>query len=139
MRYALMVVAVLSSSPALSKLCKVQLSNGHQFAAPTALTLNDQVKGLSGKNPINDRLIMAWDNPAVRSVWMRNTFIPLTAAFVGEDGKIQSLQDMKPNTDTAHSSLHPVIAIIEVSPKESARLGWKRGDYVTHSSCFTVK
>lgn len=139
MRYALIVVALLSSSPALSKLCKVQLNNGKELTAPTALTLSEQVKGLSGENNAHDRLIMSWDKPAVRSVWMRDTFQPLTAGFIGADGVIQSIQDMKPNTDTVHSSLHPVIAIIEVSPAESSRLAWKRGDYVTHSDCFTVK
>lgn len=138
MRYLAIGLALAISHPALSKLCKVNLSSGTEINAPVALTEADQVKGLSGKQASSSSLILAWRSAAQRAVWMKDTHMPLTAAFIGPDGMIQSIQDMEPDTKTAHSSLHPVIAILEVPRHTSEQLKWKRGDYVTYSSCFPV-
>lgn len=139
MRCLFLAAALMTATPAISKLCTVKLDNGEQLTAPAALALHDQVKGLSGKNQGNKQLIMAWDKPDVRAVWMKDTPMPLTAAFIGIDGRIQSIQEMQPETNTAHSSLHPVIAIIEVSPAISAQLKWTRETFVVASDCFSIQ
>ncbi|EPN9162982.1 DUF192 domain-containing protein [Escherichia coli] len=138
MRFLLIAAALTVSQPALSKLCTVQLNNGAELTAPVAITKPEQVKGLAGNHTHPAKLIMAWRQPEQRAIWMKDTPLPLTAAFIGAHGEIQSIQNMAPETETAHSSLRPVIAIIEVSPEIAEQLKWKRGDYVTHSSCFAV-
>ena len=138
MRFLLITAALAVSQPAMSKLCKVQLSNGEELSAPVALTQSEQVKGLSGKQKASASLIMSWNTPAQRAVWMKDTHMPLTAAFIGPDGMIQSIQNMEPETETAHSSFHPVIAIVEVPRAVSGQLKWKRGEFVTYSTCFPV-
>jgi uncharacterized membrane protein (UPF0127 family) len=69
---------------------------------------------------------------------MKDTPAPLSAAFVAGDGRIQSVQDMQPDTTTAHSSLRPVIAVIEVPQGELVKRGIQRDSYVIDSSCFTL-
>jgi uncharacterized membrane protein (UPF0127 family) len=91
----------------------VIFEHGQLITLPAAVTQADQVKGMSGDNS-STGLILAWKTAEPRAVWMKDTSNPLTAAFIGADGVIQSIQDMQPNTDTAHSSLHPTIAIIEM-------------------------
>lgn len=138
MRGLIIGLAIAFSQPALSKSCTVQFSNGMEIKAPVALSKADQVKGLSGTETAASSLIMAWSTATMRAVWMKDTHIPLTAAFIGPDGIIQSIQDMAPETETVHSSLHPVIAILEVPRAVSEQLKWKRGQFVTYSSCFAV-
>ncbi|HCA3195781.1 TPA: DUF192 domain-containing protein [Klebsiella pneumoniae] len=138
MRILLITAALVVSQPVTSKLCKVQLSNGAELSASLALTQSEQVKGLSGEHEASTSLIMTWNKPAQRAIWMKDTHMPLTAAFIGPDGMIQSIQDMEPDTETAHSSFHPVIAIVEVPRTVSEQLKWKRGEFVTYSTCFPV-
>jgi uncharacterized membrane protein (UPF0127 family) len=49
---------------------------------------------------------------------MRNTLIPLTAAFVEDDGTIVNLADMQPQSDDSHCSSKPVRFVLEMN------LGW---------------
>jgi uncharacterized membrane protein (UPF0127 family) len=49
---------------------------------------------------------------------MRNTLIPLTAAFVADDGTIVNLADMKPQSDDSHCSEKPVRYVLEMN------VGW---------------
>lgn len=139
MRYVLIAAAIFLTTPVSAKLCKVTLDSGEQLEAQAALTRSEQIKGLSGSVRHDAGLIMAWDRAEVRAVWMKGTDTTLTAAFIGEDGRIQSIQNMTPNTDTVHSSHHPVVAIIEVTPSISERLKWEKGGYVTSSNCFRLK
>lgn len=138
MRYVLIVTAIFFTSALSAKLCKVTFDNGEQLEAQTALTRSEQIQGLSGSARHDASLIMAWDKAEVRGVWMKGTDTKLTAAFIGEDGQIQSIQNMAPNTETVHSSLHPVIAIVEVTPSIAKRLHWQKGGYVISSDCFRL-
>jgi uncharacterized membrane protein (UPF0127 family) len=46
---------------------------------------------------------------------MRNTLLPLTAAFVADDGTIVNLEDMKPMSDDSHCSKKPVRFVLEMN------------------------
>jgi uncharacterized protein len=46
---------------------------------------------------------------------MKNTLLPLTAAFVADDGTIVNLVDMKPQTTDAHCSAKPVRYVLEMN------------------------
>jgi uncharacterized membrane protein (UPF0127 family) len=54
--------------------------------------------------PQNEGMLFVFDQPAVQCFWMRNTLLPLTAAFVSDDGSIVNLADMKPLNDDSHGS-----------------------------------
>ncbi|HBV4265995.1 TPA: hypothetical protein MDW71_005288 [Klebsiella pneumoniae] len=118
--------------------CMVIFGNGQLITLPSAITQAEQVKGLSGNNH-NPGLILAWQTAKPRAVWMKDTPHPLTAAFIGDDGTIQSIQDMQPNSDTAHSSLHPTIAIIEMRTEKFKQLKLSKADKVISSQCFPLK
>jgi uncharacterized membrane protein (UPF0127 family) len=46
---------------------------------------------------------------------MKNTLLPLTAAFVDDDGTIVNLADMKPLTTDSHCSAKPVRHVLEMN------------------------
>ncbi|EAU4728428.1 DUF192 domain-containing protein [Salmonella enterica] len=139
MRKALLSIILLATTfQASAKPCMVIFENGQLITLPAALSQADQVTGMSGDNH-NTGLILAWSTAEPRAVWMKNTPNPLTAAFIGADGIIQSIQDMQPNSDTAHSSLHPTIAIIEMRTEKFKQFKLSKGDKVISSQCFPIK
>ena len=62
---------------------------------------------------------------------MKNTILPLTAAFVAEDGRIVNLADMKPQTTDSHCSTEPVRFVLEMNQGWFARKGIKAGFKLT--------
>lgn len=58
---------------------------------------------------------------------MKNTLIPLTAAFVADDGRIVNLVDMKPMTEDSHCSKEPVRFVLEMNQGWFERKNIKAG------------
>lgn len=67
------------------------------------------------KMPPHEGMLFIFAEPATQCFWMKNTFIPLTAAFVGDDGTIVNLADMEPHTTKAHCSAQPVRYVLEMN------------------------
>lgn len=131
------LLCTAANALALDK-CQIQFSNGAELKLPVARSQVEKAKGLTNNvNPAPGMLFL-WEAPVIKSVWMRDTPAPLTAAFIGPDGLVQSVQDMAPNTDTPHYSMHPLISIIEVPRGKLAEIGVERGSYVVRSTCFQL-
>ena len=64
-------------------------------------------------------------------MWMMNTFIPLSVAFLREDGAIASLDDMEPMTRRRHCALEPASYELEVPQ------GWFATNAVSEGSAVT--
>jgi len=108
------------------KLPTVQLTAGmHVIQAEIAATPTQQQIGMMMRREMgaNEGMLFVNAEPGVRCFWMRNTLIPLSAAFVGDDGTIVNIADMQPQTDDSHCSTKPVRFVLEM------RQGWfdKRG------------
>jgi hypothetical protein len=62
---------------------------------------------------------------------MRNTLIPLSAAFLADDGSIVNIADMKPQSDDSHCSEKPVRFVLEMNQgwfaKRQLKAGYKLG------------
>ena len=65
--------------------------------------------------PQHEGMVFVFEQPAVQCFWMKNTLIPLTAAFVTDDGTIANLADMKPQDETSHCSKGPVRYVLEMN------------------------
>lgn len=132
-------LALLLAAPVLaSERCTLQFDQGQQLELPVVRTEVDQAKGLSGRADPSPGMLFVWEVPAPRSFWMKDTPAALDAAWIGADGRVQSVQTMQPDTLDAHSSLRPVIAVIEVPAGGLGAQGITRGSRVTSSTCFPV-
>ncbi len=60
-------------------------------------------------------------------MWMKNTLIPLSVAFVDEKGKIVSISDMQPQTETSHCAATPAKFALEMPAGWFAAKGIKSG------------
>ncbi|RYF77709.1 MAG: DUF192 domain-containing protein [Comamonadaceae bacterium] len=65
--------------------------------------------------PQHEGMLFVFDQPSVQCFWMKNTLLPLTAAFVADDGTIVNLADMKPQTLDSHCSTRPVRYVLEMN------------------------
>ncbi len=68
--------------------------------------------------PASEGMLFVFDQPSEQCFWMKNTLLPLTAAFVADDGTIVNLADMKPQTTDSHCSQKAVRYVLEMN------LGW---------------
>jgi uncharacterized membrane protein (UPF0127 family) len=77
--------------------------------------------------PLHEGMLFVFDTASTQCFWMKNTLIPLTAAFVADDGSIVNLADMKPQTTQSHCSTKPVRYVLEMNQGWFAKKGIKAG------------
>jgi uncharacterized membrane protein (UPF0127 family) len=109
---------------------RVRLTAGmYQIDAQIAETPVQRQIGLMFRKemPQNEGMIFVFEQPATQCFWMRNTLLPLTAAFVTDDGRIVNLADMKPQTDDSHCSEEPVRFVLEMNQGWFAHKNIKKG------------
>ena len=84
--------------------------------------------------PQHEGMLFIFEQAATQCFWMRNTLIPLTAAFVADDGTIVNLADMKPQSDDSHCSVKPVRYVLEMNvgwfAKRQIKAGYQLGGQV---------
>ncbi len=113
---------------AAPELCRISFSSGAVLRMPVARTWQAQQEGLSGRLGAGLGLLFLWEQSAVRTLWMKNTYIPLSAAFIDANGKVLEITDMESASEDRHNSPAPVNAAIELAQGDFARLGIKAGD-----------
>src|SRR5438105_2153421 len=122
-------------APALAQeaqmdLPRVKLSAGmHLIDAQVAVTPQQREIGLMFRKemPQHEGMLFVFERPSIQCFWMMNTLLPLTAAFVADDGTIVTLADMKPQTTDSHCSDKPVRYVLEMNQGWFAKKGIKAG------------
>lgn len=105
-----------SQQPQLN-LPRIQLQAGmHLITAQLANTPQQRSIGLMWRQEMapNEGMIFVFETAQRQCFWMQNTFIPLTAAFLDEDGAIVNLADMQPLSTESHCSDKPVRFVLEM-------------------------
>lgn len=112
------------------KLPRVTLNAGmHLIQAQVAATPEQRSVGLMFRKemPVNEGMLFVFEQPGGQCFWMKNTLLPLTAAFVADDGTIVNLADMKPQTLDSHCSAKPVRYVLEMNQGWFAKRGLQAG------------
>lgn len=65
--------------------------------------------------PENEGMLFVFRQPAAQAFWMKHTYIPLSVAFLDDNGKILQIEDMQPKDETNTVSKNPVRFAIEVN------------------------
>ena len=97
---------------------RVQLTVGmYRIDVQVASTPVQRQIGLMNRRdmPPTEGMLFAFEQPGEQCFWMKNTLIPLTAAFIADDGAIVNLADMKPLDETSHCSDKPVRYVLEMN------------------------
>lgn len=101
----------------------------HNIRAEVARTPDERATGLMFREsmPANDGMLFAFEEANTQCFWMKNTFVPLSAAFVADDGSIVNIVDMKPQALDSHCSAKPVRYVLEMNQGWFAKRGIKPG------------
>ena len=104
----------------------------HQIDAQVAHTPERRAIGLMFRRemPQHEGMLFIFEQPAQQCFWMKNTPLPLTAAFIADDGTIVNLADMKPQTTDSHCSDKPVRYVLEMHQGWFAKRGLKAGSQI---------
>ena len=112
------------------KLPAIALNAGiHVIHAELAQSPEERTIGLMFRSsmPINDGMLFAFERPGVQCFWMKNTLLPLSVAFVADDGRIVNIEQMQPQTEDSHCSTKPVRFVLETNRGWFAQRGIKAG------------
>jgi hypothetical protein len=102
----------------------------HQIQAQVAQTPEQHATGLMFRTEMaqQEGMLFVFKDVKQQCFWMKNTLIPLTAAFVADDGTIVNLEDMRPQSTESHCSAKPVRYVLEVNQGWFTKKGVKVGD-----------
>ena len=89
----------------------------HLIQAELARTDQQQEIGLMMRAEMasHEGMLFIFRDKAPRCFWMRNTLLPLTIAFIDDDGHIVNLADMKPRSEDSHCAAKPVRFALEMN------------------------
>jgi uncharacterized membrane protein (UPF0127 family) len=113
-----------------TNLPRVKLSAGmHQIDAQVALTPEQRATGLMHRKemPQHEGMLFVFEQPSVQCFWMKNTLLPLAAAFLADDGTIVNVAEMKALALDSHCSAKPVRYVLEMNQGWFARKGIQPG------------
>jgi len=101
----------------------------HNVRAQVAITPQQRQIGLMFRKdmPTHEGMLFVFDEPSPQCFWMRNTLIPLSIAFLADDGTVVNLADMQPQSDASHCSAKPVRFALEMNQGWFAKRGVKPG------------
>ena len=104
----------------------VQLNAGiHLIHAEVADNDSARMRGLMFRQGLapNHGMLFVFDRPEMQCMWMRNTLIALSVAFLDDDGTVVNIEEMKPQTDESHCARRPVRYALEMSAQWFSRHG----------------
>jgi uncharacterized membrane protein (UPF0127 family) len=128
--------ALLALSPATAQtgpqppLPTVRLTAGiHVVQAEVATAPDERAAGLMFRKEMaaNAGMLFGFEQPAVHCFWMRNTVLPLSIAFIADDGSIVNIADMQPQTTESHCAEKPVRFALEMNQGWFTKRGLKPG------------
>lgn len=120
----------LAAAAQAQRLPEIALAvNGHKLTAEVAHTDPARAQGLMHRRmlPENRGMLFVFTTTAHHAMWMMNTYIPLSVAFIDERGVIINIEDMKPHTQDTHPAAKPAKYALEMNQGWFGKRGIKPG------------
>lgn len=124
------LAGVGSAQEAAQQLPAIRLNAGiHNINAEVARTPDQRAVGLMHRRtmPANDGMLFVFEQASTQCFWMKNTLLPLSIAFLGDDGTVVNIADMQPRSLDSHCSAKPVRLALEMNQGWFAKRGLKSG------------
>ena len=115
---------------ALAEMPVMELTAGfHRIEAEVAADAQNRQVGLMNRKamPPQRGMLFVFTEKNTHCMWMRNTFIPLSVAFIDEEGVIINIEDMQPQTEDNHCAKVPARYALEMNLGWFAQRGLKPG------------
>ena len=121
-RYIFILLASICSGYSLAQvnvgLPTIELKTGiYRIQAELADTPKSREVGLMNRTsmPTNSGMLFVFEQKAGHCFWMNNTKIPLSIAFIADDGKIVNIDEMQAETTNNHCPTAPVRYALEMN------------------------
>ena len=117
---SLVAAALLALAPARAQpgpLQKIELSiDMRVIHAEVADTVAARMQGLMYRAslPPNGGMLFVYEQPAMECMWMKNTLVPLSVAFMDDKGMIINIARMEPQTEVSHCTQRPASYALEM-------------------------
>ncbi|MEI2414987.1 DUF192 domain-containing protein [Orrella sp. JC864] len=132
LRNAAALLAGLCTAAALAAptLPTIELTAGmHRIQAEVADREETRRTGLMFRQSLapNHGMLFVFERASTQCFWMRNTLVPLSIAFLADDGMVVNIADMAPLTENSHCSAQPVRFALEMEQGWFEQRGIKAG------------
>src|SRR5690242_3850920 len=127
---AFALAAAIAAPAALAQMPTVELTAGiYLIRAEVANTSETRAQGLMFRKHLgpNEGMLFVFPEAEVVCMWMKNTLIPLSVAFLDAQGRIVSISEMQPQTETSHCAAAPAKFALEMSGGWFAAKGIRPG------------
>ncbi len=101
----------------------------HVIRAEVAQSPEQRAIGLMNRPSMgaNDGMLFVFEEANPQCFWMKNTLLPLSIAFIADDGSVVNIAEMKPQALDSHCSTKPVRYALEMNQGWFAKRGIKPG------------
>jgi hypothetical protein len=108
-------------------------ADDHTMQVYVARTEEERALGLMHRRklPEDEGMLFICDECAVQKFWMKDTPLPLSIAFLDDDGTILKIADLEPHDLDGESSEHPVRYVLEVNQGWFSERGIAPGRRIT--------
>lgn len=130
MRFAFLLVAGFLAAAAHAQLPEVEIAAGmHLIRAEVADSTGTRMQGLMHRKSLaqNAGMVFVFEQAAIHCMWMKNTLIPLSVAFLDETGAIINIADMQPHSEQSHCASRPARYALEMNKGWFAQRGIQPG------------
>lgn len=127
------LLAALAAGASAQSLPVMELSAGfHRIEAEVAANNPDRMQGLMQRKamPQQHGMLFVFPQEAQHCMWMKNTLLPLSVAFLDASGHILNIEEMKPQTEDNHCAARPARYALEMNTGWFTQRGLKSGDTV---------
>ena len=121
-------VLLLAGAPVFAQtaLPLAELGAGmYRIEAEVAHTFETRQVGLMNRAamPLHRGMVFVFPEARAHCMWMKNTPLPLSVAFVDEQGRILNIEDMQPQTEDNHCAARPAAFALEMNQGWFAKKG----------------
>ena len=127
---ALFGLALSAAGWAQNAMPVMELNAGfHRIEAEVAASDQNRQVGLMNRKamPQQHGMLFVFTQNNTHCMWMRNTLIPLSVAFIDDEGYIINIEDMQPQTEDNHCARQPARYALEMNLGWFAQRGIKPG------------
>lgn len=116
MRAGVLALCALAAAQAAPPLLELSLGL-HRLEAEVADTPALRRTGLMYRKTLapNQGMLFVFPEADEHCMWMRNTYVPLSVAFLDERGVVINIEDMEPETETTHCAKRAARYALEVN------------------------
>ena len=127
----LALMAIEAATAQAASLLKLNAGSG-ALEVEVAATQGQRAQGLMNRvsMPESRGMLFVYPSPAYFCMWMKNTKIPLSVAFIDAQGRVINITDMAPQTETNHCTAQNATYALEVNQGWFVRHGVSAGTQI---------